>query len=433
MVYLLTYSQADITKFPTRTVLADAVVQSFTSETVSVVQWCCSKEKHKQSGEHFHICVKLSRNQRWLSSKKFLRDRFGIEVHYSCVHHNYYSAWKYVTKSDENYEESEGHPDLKNATEPKTSTASRRRRQTTNVDNDEGSKSHNSTPSKRQNKRLSAFDVSEIIVEKAIQSKTELQALAKEQKDEGKTDLAQFIVSRNARVLDDLFKSTWEIEKSHEKLARENKTRLQLIEEAYVGDCVDGCNGRWLSCAQEVLQNNDIHLERFADAVMLLLEKGSGKYRNLMIVGPANCAKTFILNPLATIFHTFCNPASGTFAWVGVQDAECIFLNDFRWSPNVIPWHDFLLMLEGHIVHLPAPKTHFAEDITFEKDTPIFATGKRPLMFIKNGVADDVETEIMSVRWNIIHFRHQIARDNQQHISPCGRCFAELVFKFRAQ
>ena len=28
-------------------------------------------------------------------------------------------------------------------------------------------------------------------------------------------------------------------------------------------------------------------------------------------------------------------------------------------------------MLEGQMVHLPAPKTHYARDIVFEKDTPI--------------------------------------------------------------
>ena len=55
-----------------------------------------------------------------------------------------------------------------------------------------------------------------------------------------------------------------------------------------------------------------------------------------MIVGPANCAKTFLLNPLNVIFNTFSNPASTRFAWVGAEQAECIFLNDFRWSPAVI-------------------------------------------------------------------------------------------------
>ena len=91
-----------------------------------------------------------------------------------------------------------------------------------------------------------------------------------------------------------------------------------------------------------------------------------------MITGNANCGKTFLLNQLNLIFNTFCNPASGSFAWFGVQNAECILLNDFRWSPQVIPCHDLLLILEGHVEHLPAPKTNFAKDISLTSDTPIF-------------------------------------------------------------
>ena len=65
--------------------------------------------------------------------------------------------------------------------------------------------------------------------------------------------------------------------------------------------------------------------------------------------------------------------------WVGVEDAECIFLNDFRLSPTLIPWHDLLLMLEGEVVHLPAPKTHFTRDIELVKDTPIYFVRVRGL------------------------------------------------------
>ena len=81
-----------------------------------------------------------------------------------------------------------------------------------------------------------------------------------------------------------------------------------------------------------------------------------------MIVGLANCGKTFILNPFGIIYNTFCNPACSSFAWVGAEDAECIFLNDFWWSQQIISWHDFLLMLEGQLVHLPALETHCAKD-----------------------------------------------------------------------
>ena len=146
-----------------------------------------------------------------------------------------------------------------------------------------------------------------------------------------------------------------------------------------------------------------------------------------MIIVRANCAKTFLLKPLSVIYNTFCNTAVGNFAWVGVQDKECIFLNDFRWSQQLLPWHDLLLLLEGEIVHFPAPKTHFMQDIKLTKDTPIFCTTKRPLLFIKNGMVDDRESEMMAVRWKIFELRAQIPETSQHAIPPCPSCFAKLI------
>ena len=146
-----------------------------------------------------------------------------------------------------------------------------------------------------------------------------------------------------------------------------------------------------------------------------------------MNIGVANCGKTFLLNPLNVIFNTFSNPACTSFAWVGAEKAECIFLNDFRWSPCIIPWHDLLLLLEGQLVHLPAPKSHYAKDIVFDKDTPIFATGKNEIIFVKSGAVDDKETEMMAVRWKIFRFHAQIPQQQQKEIPPCPKCFAILV------
>ena len=271
-------------------------------------------------------------------------------MNYSSRHHNYYSAWQYVTKSDDMYVESADHPDLKNSSEPRTSSASRAKRsnkglrkgkQCRDVDGDEESDEEMedtespSTSRKRKRKRLSAFEVSEIIVDKKVKSLVELQALAYEQKKEGKPDLAEFLVNRTPRAVADVLNSAWEIENAQEKLARSKKTRMQLLEEAREKECVEGCNGQWQICAAEILSNNCVSLQVFRDAVCDLLMKGRGKYRNIMITGNANCGKTFLLNPLTHIYNTFCNPASGSFAWVGVENAECIFLNDFRWSPHV--------------------------------------------------------------------------------------------------
>jgi hypothetical protein len=46
-------------------------------------------------------------------------------------------------------------------------------------------------------------------------------------------------------------------------------------------------------------------------------------------------------------------------------------------------------MLEGELVHLPVPKMHLIRDIELVKDTPIFSTSKRPLIFIKYATVHD--------------------------------------------
>ena len=84
-------------------------------------------------------------------------------------------------------------------------------------------------------------------------------------------------------------------------------------------------------------------------------------------------------------------------------------------------------MLKGQVLHLPAPKTHYAKDIVFEKDMPIFCTGKQLFIYIKNGVSDQRETEMMWVRWKIFKFNVQIEQNDQEEIPQCARCFASLV------
>ena len=119
--------------------------------------------------------------------------------------------------------------------------------------------------------------------------------------------------------------------------------------------------------------------EAYAGAVRDLIVKGKRKVQDIMIEGPANCKET-----LNSIYKTFSNPSSTPFVWDGAEECECIFLNDLRCSPNIILWHDFLLLQEGQTVHLPAPTTHYSKDITFASDTPLFCTGKYPLVYTRN-------------------------------------------------
>ena len=136
-----------------------------------------------------------------------------------------------------------------------------------------------------------------------------------------------------------------------------------------------------------------------------------------------------MLSPLKTIYNTFCNPATGTFAWVGAEEAEIILLNDFRWKSSIIAWADMLQLLEGDIVHLPAPKNFSKRDIELTRDTPVFATADAPIVFIKGGSICHANTEMMNVRWRFFQFWRQIPPAEQLHLSPCGHYFAQLILE----
>ncbi|KAK2562500.1 hypothetical protein P5673_014165 [Acropora cervicornis] len=323
------------------------------------------------------------------------------------------SAWKYVTKEDEEVLQSADHPHLWKPPQKQRASEVRAAYGRLRYSQDQTEQSELGSSKQNKRKRMSPFEISQIIMENGITTRTELLAFADEQSGEGKTDIAEFVVNRGSQVVAEVPQKAWELKSAKENLERSRKSRLDILPAASAGDCICDCNGLWYCCAHQTLQRNGIEKPAITKAVKDLLDKGRSKYRNIFIVCSANCGKTFTLNPLNKVFATFSNPATTTFAWVGAEHAGCIFLNDFRWSAQVIPWCDLLLMLEGQPVHLPAPKTHYAMDLIFDQDTPIFTTGKHTLVYIKNGIIDERDTEMMSVRWKVFHFNAEIEQSEQ--------------------
>ena len=68
------------------------------------------------------------------------------------------------------------------------------------------------------------------------------------------------------------------------------------------------------------MHNNGIKRTMFADVICKLLAMDHGKGRNLHITGPANCGKTFILDPLTIICKTFVSLANFSYEWQGMEE-----------------------------------------------------------------------------------------------------------------
>lgn len=369
----------------------------------------------KETSWHYHMAVKLQKKCRWLHIRNILQSRYNVKVNFSNRHSNYYTAYQYVTKEDENPLHSDNHPDLSDHNTPNTTIATETR---------QGKKKNKQT---KKRERLSVYDVVQIIRDKKITNRTELLVLAERQRKNGKSNLSEFISNRGYRVVNEALSLADEFENAEETLIRSKKSRIEILEENLDMQCVAGCEKRWLSAALQLLHRNGIDERFYCDAIYNALKLGRGKYRNIYIHGPSNCGKTFMIAPLKIIYQAFVNPASGTFAWVGAESAEVVFLNDFRWSPSIIAWADFLQILEGDTVHLPTPKNFKMKDIIFDKDTPFFATADAPITLVRGGAVDSVNTEMMSVRWRAFQFSYQVKENERLELKPCNRCFADLV------
>ena len=144
----------------------------------------------------------------------------------------------------------------------------------------------------------------------------------------------------------------------------------------------------------------------------------------------SNCGKSFLLQPLELIFNCFTSPAQGKYAWTGLDEAEVAFLNDFRWSKELIACHELLNLLEGAPCKLGRPKNVFATDLPIQrsKGIPFFATGISSIEFFgAYRQRNERETDMMDNRWKIFEFTHQIPQNESLGIEICPKCFFDLV------
>lgn len=446
-VYFITYSRADLFKCPDKETFGEYVEEAFTFSSASkkqgsdsssssklVERWAACQEPHKDGRIHFHACVLLGKNTRWLGARKYLKNHYGIDVNFADRKDpNYTAAFRYLCKFSRHVAMSPNHPapeTLLNGRSPRTSKASRtniaKRRSVPDSSGATCSRSADPTPAKQR--RLSKVDVMKIIQDENIRNETEFLALAKTQSSEGKPDLEEFVARTPEKSYRELISKTWKLAAAPGLVKRKNQSRMERVRELLEGECSPQCeNKQWLKLACDLLDKNRIYKSVFAEAIRTLLEKGRGKRRNIILVGYKDCGKTFILDPLKIIFKCFANPSSGKYAFVGSQDCEVMFLNDLRWNPDMIPWMEFLNMLEGQTVRISTPKSHFAEDVVFDRDTPIFATGIEPIKFVGRSRNIEAENDMMDARWRRFDFKYEVPRDEQVEIGPCARCFAELV------
>lgn len=204
---------------------------------------------------------------------------------------------------------------------------------------------------------------------------------------------------------------------------------LTLSVEQLLKPCICGQVGLWSRLADATLNANGIELQDFWSSMAVLLERGRGKGRNLFLVGPSNCGKSFLARPLELIFRSLVNPAANNFAFAGIEGKELVVLDDFRFTGKAISWSDLLLLLDGATVNFSLPRTHFVRDVCVlsTNTIPVICTGKSVPVFVERGKENDVESEMLRFRFKVYPFSKQIQPSFVQECPPCPRCFVDCL------
>ena len=185
-------------------------------------------------------------------------------------------------------------------------------------------------------------------------------------------------------------------------------------------DATKRSGSKWQKKSPIILRS--VHV--FAEAIRTLLKLGGGKICNILLVGPED-----FLNPLTEIYDTILNPSSSRYEFVGAENKELMFLNDLRWSQEMISWKELLNLLEGQSIHLATPETHYATCVLITEDVPIFATNIAPIMFAGKGAIVEGENTVMEARWQQqFQLSVHIPLSKQKTVKIYAGCFCKLVF-----
>lgn len=451
-VYLVTYSKADYKQFPTRKSFAMKVVAAFGAHNVDY--FGCAKEHHMQTGgQHYHMSLRLASSCRWLTAKNKLASDNGIVVNFkeSPDGGMYKRVFSYIQKEDEDIYlggVSLPHPDLSSLTNVVAERANdvyrENRAKASAAKEASASKEPPQKKKKEKARKIDRLDVAMYIRKKDITDELQLFAAAEERNDAGERDLAKFLMHLGTKGRQEVIRDAWKLQGARQQITLRDKSRVDIMTEtaADIQNCI--CGGMWLQLAVDLCSKNGLEPDNVSQVLYRSLTGGRKKHRNVLITGPSNCGKTFLLEPLRTVFvHTFHTPASSVFGWLGVENAQVIYLNDFRWhnpvtqKAGIVTWDAFLRLLEGAQCDLPAPMNHCSDHIrlTPKHDMPILCTSDDVIRFYVRDLNEPQtpkhvkENRMMSERWinPVLELHHVFDEQDKVLCEPCGYCFCKFV------
>ena len=86
------------------------------------------------------------------------------------------------------------------------------------------------------------------------------------------------------KALSELLENTWKMESAIKKVLPSKQSCKEAVHENSHNSYAESCNRKWLCCALEVLQENNVYSPYNSDAVPKLLHMEHEKNRNILLM-----------------------------------------------------------------------------------------------------------------------------------------------------
>jgi len=279
--------------------------------------------------------------------------------------------------------------------------------------------------------KLSNLAFYELCVEHGLTTETAVWAKATELSQSGDKGLLAYVLDTDVETQ---FAKVLRATKAQEQARRATLTRVQLLEE-HVAQKTCGCAspGKCYDLQKQVLQANGLD-GTFQEAVFGTLVAGRAKKRNVCLVGPTDCAKSFLFKGLRELYHVYERPDGGNYQLEDLLGQEVVFLNDFEFDAGAkewMCWSYFKNFLEGGRCKVARPKNR-GGNTYFTDSAPVFMTAPAEVKLLQRGVEVTGETKQMRQRIQYFYMNHQIPDEQREEVlKHCGHCTARLYLEGR--
>ena len=405
----------------TRETFREACVAAHAHCNVDVVETICFLEPHADGRPHLNLLVRCERQYRWLPVAKRLLEHHRIHVGFGRNIKTWQEGVIYGTVASEHKPESGLDADYVQWHKAGTPTPV-----------------NQVVPRRLQGEgfvrkvRMTNLAFYDLCVQHNLRTQDQVWAKANELDEQGDRALLAYLLDNDggaslAKVL--------QAATSKERLRRAALTREQLLEE-FVSKKTCSCSspGLCFGLMKQVLRANSLD-GTFQKEVLGALRAGRAKQRNICLVGPTDCGKSFLLKGLRGLFVCYERPDSGSHQLEDLLTAEVLFLNDFEYdskAPDWMPWAFFKDFLEGSPVKVAVPKQRGGNTV-FEGDAPVFLTSPNEITLRKYNREVANETAQMRKRIKYLWLPQEIPEEMRQEVKRvCPHCSARVYLEGKA-